>query len=128
MSNSKDCLQATELRLAGNGEARNGNLEKAARLYTSALELDPPHGRHLLLSNRSGVLLSLGKAVEAARDADEAADSAPEGFRNAFIRQVLDHDRLQIPQKPKRETAPALTCTALNCMTARRQDILEAMR
>lgn len=93
-------LQATELRLAGNGEARSGNLEKAARLYTSALELHPPYGRHLLLSNRSGVLLSLGRAEEAARDADEAAEIAPEGFRNAFVRQVVSYPGLQSQTLP----------------------------
>lgn len=81
-------LQATELRLAGNNAARGGNLEEAARLYTEALEQDPPYGKHMLLSNRSGVLLSLGRAEQAARDADESAAHAPPGFRNALIRQV----------------------------------------
>lgn len=65
-----------------------GRLETAAELYTRALELDPPFGKHLLLSNRSGVLLSLGRAAEAARDADEASAVAPSGFKNSFIRQV----------------------------------------
>lgn len=68
--------------------ARSGMLNEAAALYTEALNLDPPSGRHLLLSNRSGVLLSLGRTEEAAKDADEAAGLAPAGFRNAFIRQV----------------------------------------
>ena len=81
-------MQATELRLAGNAEARSGNSEQAVELYSRALELDPPSGKHLLLSNRSGVLLSTGRSKEAATDADEAANLAPVGFRNAYIRQV----------------------------------------
>lgn len=45
-------LKATELRLAGNAAARSGDLKRACTLYTVGLELDPPGGRHLLLSNR----------------------------------------------------------------------------
>jgi tetratricopeptide (TPR) repeat protein len=81
-------FQATKLRLAGNSEARMGNLQKAADLYYEGLALDPPHCRHLLLSNRSGVLLSLGKAQEAVEDAEEAVRIAPAGFQTAIIRQV----------------------------------------
>ena len=81
-------MQATKLRLAGNSEARMGNLHKAADLYTKGLALDPPHCRHLLLSNRSGVLLSLGQADAAARDAREAVQCAPAGFHTAVIRQA----------------------------------------
>lgn len=45
-------LKATELRMAGNAVARSGDLKRACALYTVGLELDPPGGRHLLLSNR----------------------------------------------------------------------------
>lgn len=45
-------LKATELRLAGNAAARAGDLKRACSLYTVGLDLDPPGGRHLLLSNR----------------------------------------------------------------------------
>ena len=83
-------MQATKLRLSGNSEARMGNLQKAADLYTRGLALDPPHCRHLLLSNRSGVLLSLGEADAAAKDAQEAVECAPAGFHTAIIRQARD--------------------------------------
>jgi len=88
-------VEATKLRLAGNSEARMGNLQKAADLYTRGLDLDPPHCRHLLLSNRSGVLLSLGRAQEAAEDAREAVHTAPAGFHTAVIRQVEAQCALQ---------------------------------
>ncbi len=85
---SVTCTQATKLRLAGNSEARMGNLQKAADLYSQGLALNPPNCRHLLLSNRSGVLLSLGQAQAAVEDAQEAVRIAPPGFHTAVIRQV----------------------------------------
>ncbi|KAL4429988.1 hypothetical protein ABPG77_004358 [Micractinium sp. CCAP 211/92] len=81
-------LQATELRLAGNAAARGGQLARAERLYTQALELRPPAGRHLLLSNRSGVKLEMGDAEGALADANAAAQCAPASFTTAAIRQV----------------------------------------
>jgi tetratricopeptide (TPR) repeat protein len=88
-------LKATELRLAGNAAARSGDLKRACALYTVGLELDPPGGRHLLLSNRSGVRLELGDAEGALEDATAATECAPPGFTTAAIRQVEALLRLQ---------------------------------
>jgi hypothetical protein len=49
-------VQATELRLAGNAEARGGNLARAVELYSAGLDAGAPRGRHLLLANRAGAL------------------------------------------------------------------------
>lgn len=73
-----------------------GNLQKAADLYSQGLALDPPHCRHLLLSNRSGVLLSLGNPQAAVEDAEEAVRIAPAGFQTAVIRQAS----AAVPFKP----------------------------
>ncbi|EFN56786.1 hypothetical protein CHLNCDRAFT_59647 [Chlorella variabilis] len=81
-------LKATELRLAGNAAARGGDLQRAAQLYTRGIELQAPAGRHLLLSNRSGVRLELGDAEGALQDANAAAECAPPDFTTATIRQV----------------------------------------
>ena len=51
-------VQATELRLAGNAEARSGNLARAVELYTAGLESGAPRGSHLLFANRAGTLPS----------------------------------------------------------------------
>ena len=80
--------QATECRLAGNAEARSGNLARALELYTAGLEAGPQRGRHLLLANRAGARLALGDAAGAAADADEAAALAPPGFTTCYIRQA----------------------------------------
>jgi hypothetical protein len=45
-------------------------------------------GRHLLLSNRSGVRLELGDAEGALQDASAAAACAPPDFTTAVIRQA----------------------------------------
>lgn len=50
--------------------------------------LQPPHGSHLLLSNRSSVRLELGDAEAALRDADAAAACARPDFVTAAVRQV----------------------------------------
>ncbi|PSC75352.1 tetratricopeptide repeat 1 [Micractinium conductrix] len=81
-------LRATELRLAGNAAAVRGRLAQAAELYSRGLALEPPTGRHLLLSNRSGVRLELGDAEGALEDASAAAACCPPGFTTAAIRQV----------------------------------------
>lgn len=81
-------LRATELRLAGNAAAGDGRFARAAELYTQGLELQPPVGRHLLLSNRSGVRLEMGDVEGALADADAAAQCAPASFTTAAIRQV----------------------------------------
>ncbi|KAL4444073.1 hypothetical protein ABPG75_011810 [Micractinium tetrahymenae] len=88
-------LKATELRLAGNAAARDGQLARAAELYTQGLELQPSAGRHLLLSNRSGVRLEMGDAEGALDDANAAAACAPASFTTAAIRQVEALLRLQ---------------------------------
>ena len=80
--------QATECRLAGNVEARGGNLARAVELYTAGLEAASQRGRHLLLANRAGARLALGDAAGAAADADEAAALAPPGFTTCYIRQA----------------------------------------
>ncbi|KAK9816074.1 hypothetical protein WJX74_010856 [Apatococcus lobatus] len=81
-------LKATEKRLAGNREARDGNLEQAIALFTEGLEANPPRGKHLLYANRSGANLTLGRKDEALQDANSAAESAPADFSTAYIRQV----------------------------------------
>lgn len=81
-------LRSTELRLAGNAAARSGDLLRAVELYTQALDLGAPSGRHLLLSNRSGALLALGDAPGALRDADAAVAGAPASFTTAAVRQA----------------------------------------
>ena len=80
--------QATECRLAGNAEARSGNLARAVELYTAGLEASAQRGRHLLLANRAGARLALGDAAGAAADADEAAALAPPGFTTCYVRQA----------------------------------------
>lgn len=47
-----------------------------------------PHGRHLLLANRSGARLQLGDTRGALSDADAAAECGPPSFHTAAIRQV----------------------------------------
>ncbi|EIE21274.1 hypothetical protein COCSUDRAFT_17854 [Coccomyxa subellipsoidea C-169] len=79
---------ATELRLAGNAEARGGDLRRAVELYTQGIGLRPPSGLHMLLSNRSGALLTLGDKSGALDDANAAAELAPLGFHTAYVRQV----------------------------------------
>ncbi|KAK9902104.1 hypothetical protein WJX75_004561 [Coccomyxa subellipsoidea] len=81
-------LKATELRLAGNAEARGGDLRRAVELYTQGIDLRPPSGAHMLLSNRSGALLTLGDKSGALEDANAAASLAPPGFHTAYVRQV----------------------------------------
>jgi tetratricopeptide (TPR) repeat protein len=81
-------LKATELRLAGNAAARRGDLQGADELYSRGIELAAPTGRHMLLSNRSGVRLEMGDAAGALDDANAAAECCPPDFTTAAIRQV----------------------------------------
>lgn len=81
-------LKATELRLAGNAAARRGDLQGADELYSRGIELAAPTGRHMLLSNRSGVRLEMGDAASALDDANAAAECCPPEFTTAAIRQV----------------------------------------
>lgn len=79
-------LRATQLRLAGNAAALDNDLPRAISMYTEALDLDPPHGRHLLLANRSGAKLSAGDAAGALDDAAAAVEVAPPEFTKAGVR------------------------------------------
>ena len=94
-------LQMTTLRLQGNALARQGEFEEAIQTYDEALQLKVPDGRHLVLSNKAGVLLQLGKAKAALKSAEEAALSCPPDFHNATFRQVrLLYNRLQDASEP----------------------------
>lgn len=77
-----------QLRLQGNAEARGGDLKAAEKVYSQALELDIPRGKHLLHANRAGVRLTLGNTEGALQDAQAAVKLAPPGFTTAYIRQV----------------------------------------
>ena len=81
-------MQATTLRLQGNTLASGGQFRDAIEAYNAALDLDIAEGRHLILANRAGVLLGLGKAAEALEDAQEASRICPADFHNATFRQV----------------------------------------
>ena len=81
-------MQATEKRLAGNAEARGGNLQRAVELYTEGIEQEPPSGVHMLYSNRAGARLASGDKIGAINDANAAAALSPEGFHTAYIRQA----------------------------------------
>ncbi|CAG9466407.1 unnamed protein product [Pedinophyceae sp. YPF-701] len=81
-------LKASQLRSAGNAEARRGNAKRAVNFYRDALAADPPQGRHLILSNLSVVLLTvkdLDSALEAAR---EAQACAPPGWPRGYMREA----------------------------------------
>ena len=80
--------QATEKRLAGNAEARSGDLQRAVQLFTEGIEQSPPSGVHMLYSNRAGARLALGDKTGAVDDANTAAALSPQGFHTAYIRQV----------------------------------------
>ena len=79
-------LKATELRLAGNAAARGGSLAKAESLFTAALDLQPPRGRHVLLANLSATRLARGDAPAALAAAEEAVSCAPPAFTAADVR------------------------------------------
>lgn len=81
-------MQATTLRLQGNSAARDGLFDEAIEAYDAALTLDIPQGRHLALSNKAGVLLSLGRNEEALKTAEDAVAASPPGFNNSLFRQV----------------------------------------
>jgi len=97
-------LQATQLRLAGNSLARQGDLAGAVATFTKALELGVEGGRHLLLANRAGARQAMGDPAAALQDADEAAARSPPGFHTAYIRQV----EIRAALNQYREAAEAL--------------------
>lgn len=79
-------LRCTELRLAGNAAALDGHLQRAIQMYSEALTLNPPHGRHLILANRSAAQLASGSAAEALDDARAAVSCSPPDFTTAAVR------------------------------------------
>lgn len=79
-------LQATQLRLAGNAAAVDEDYKAAISFYTKALQLNPPVGTHLLLSNRSAARLASGDAENALLDAVAAVECAPPEFTTAGVR------------------------------------------
>lgn len=80
-------LKATELRLQGNAEARQGDLHAAELAYTKGIDLELSRGKHTLYANRSGVRLTLGNAEGALEDAQAAVELGPTSFTTAYIRQ-----------------------------------------
>lgn len=98
-----------QLRLQGNAEARSGDLKAAEGVYSQALELDIPQGKHLLHANRAGVRLTLGNAEGALHDAQAAVQLAPPAFTTAYIRQVDFPVHTSCPALPY----PAPPCPAL---------------
>lgn len=85
---SQDVVNATQLRLAGNALAREGDLSGAVASFTQALDLGVAAGRHLLFSNRAGARQALDQLELALEDADSAVACSPAGFHTAYIRQV----------------------------------------
>jgi hypothetical protein len=81
-------LRATELRLAGNAAATDNDFPLALNLYAQALALNPAHGRHLLLSNRSAARLASGDADGALEDATAASECCPDDFSTAAVRRA----------------------------------------
>lgn len=80
-------LKITEVRLAGNAEAVNGNYLEAIRLYSQALEMaGSGPSRHLLLSNRSGARLAHNDIQGSVEDARQAVEAAPPEFTTAAVR------------------------------------------
>lgn len=77
-------VEGVKLRTEGNDYFRHSELEKAVQLYTEAVKNAP--NDHLLLSNRSHVLHSLGRAEDALADADAAVKCQPEWAKGHFRR------------------------------------------
>lgn len=63
-------------------------MDISAHAALQGLSLNPGHGSHLLLCNRSGARLSGGDAEGALEDACCALKRAPAGFPTATLRQV----------------------------------------
>lgn len=81
-------LKATELRLAGNALAVDGDLAGAIAKYNQALELRAGRGEHMVQANLSAAHLQLGDKQAALAAAEAAVACAPPGFHMAAIRQV----------------------------------------
>ena len=100
---SEQHLQAVQARLAGNAAAVEGQFAEALVLYEQALRLvgcgdeeqeddgpppPPSLGAHLVRSNMSAALLQMGRADEAAAEAERAERGAPKSFCTAVVRRV----------------------------------------
>jgi hypothetical protein len=68
---------------AGNAAYAAKKFAKAVECYSRAIELDP--SQHVFYSNRSGVLLDLGRNEEALRDARVCVEKAP-GWAKGYFR------------------------------------------
>ncbi|KAK7055012.1 LON peptidase N-terminal domain and RING finger protein 3 [Halocaridina rubra] len=77
-------VDGVKLRSRGNECFKMQDLERAVNLYTEAVDYAPQD--HLLLSNRSHVLHTLGRAEEALKDADAAIQCQPEWAKGYFRR------------------------------------------
>lgn len=77
-------VEGVKLRTQGNNYFKEKQLERAVELYTEAVDCAP--NDHLLLSNRSHVLHTLGRAEEALSDAEAAIRCRPEWAKGYFRR------------------------------------------
>eukprot|EP00877_Chromochloris_zofingiensis_P001400 jgi/Chrzof1/11260/Cz05g29230.t1 len=85
---SQQLLRATELRLAGNALATDGDLEGAIAKYKEALALNPLQGAHLIHSNLSAAYLQRDCKEAALHHAQQAVSCAPTGFHMAHVRLI----------------------------------------
>eukprot|EP00249_Psilotum_nudum_P018403 c26786_g1_i1 orf=403-1407(-) len=83
-------LNALSLKQQGNKAFEKGDHSKAEELYSTAIDLKPSGGLHLLFANRSAAQLARGYADGALRDAEEAARIAPK-WPTAHLRQAEAH-------------------------------------
>ncbi|XP_069949998.1 LON peptidase N-terminal domain and RING finger protein 3 isoform X2 [Cherax quadricarinatus] len=79
-------VKGVTLRTQGNNLVNNHNLQAAVEVYNHAAVCAPQD--HLLLSNRSHVLHTLGCAEEALRDAEAAVRCRPEWAKGYFRKAV----------------------------------------
>lgn len=75
-------VDGVQLRTEGNRYFQNKQLEKALEAYTKAFKSAPQD--HLLLSNRSHVMHTMGRAEEALKDAEAATRCRPEWAKGYF--------------------------------------------
>lgn len=75
-------VEGVKLRTEGNKYFQNQQLEKALGAYTKAFKCAPQD--HLLLSNRSHVMHTMGRAEEALKDAEAATRCRPEWAKGYF--------------------------------------------
>ena len=69
-------------------EAREGDLKAAVRLFSQAIDVNPPQGLHLVYATRSAARRTLGDLPGAVSDADEAVRHSPPGQSTPYVRQV----------------------------------------